>query len=275
MRNAAAPQLPVLAHRATDAAERQLRIFALGRLRVETADGPFADDWLDQRPGQLLRYLVCARAASADAIAEAICPNAPITAPGNVRYFVHTLRTRLEPRRPKHGDSSFLVSRSGGYSLDPQRVWIDVDDFERDAAAGLRAFTHGDRRAAAELLERAIALYRDDFLADYPYAVWALTERERLRALACEALRALAGLRTSDPVEASSYLERLAELEPFDSEVQRDLICTWLRLGRKTRALRHYQSFRVRLLREFGEQPDFELVDLVNQGRFVGAAASR
>jgi hypothetical protein len=44
--------------------------------------------------------------------------------------------------------------------------------------------------------------------------------------------------------------------------VHRQLLTAWLRLGRRTEAARRYTSFRMRMLREFGEEPDFELAEL-------------
>src|SRR4051794_21994876 len=40
---------------------RDYRIYALGALRVEGPGGPLRGDWVEQRPGELLRFLVCAR----------------------------------------------------------------------------------------------------------------------------------------------------------------------------------------------------------------------
>ena len=37
------------------------RVFAMGTLRIESPRGPLTGDWLEQRPGQLLRFLVCER----------------------------------------------------------------------------------------------------------------------------------------------------------------------------------------------------------------------
>ena len=112
---------------------------------------------------------------------------------------------------------------------------------------------------------RAAQLYQGDFLCDDPYAEWALGEREQLRATATEVLRALADLRGEGP-DAAACLERLADMEPFDTDVQRRLLEAWLRQGRRSRAVRHYETFRWRLMREFGERPGFDLAQLASEG---------
>jgi DNA-binding SARP family transcriptional activator len=244
-----------------------LRIFALGRLRVAGADGPLAEDWVGQRPGQLLRFLVCQRhrIAPADVIAEAMWPYPGAGAPITVRCLVHALRARLDPGRAGTA-RSVVVCHRGGYALDHDHVWIDVDEFEREATGGLAALATGDRTRARQCLERAVVLYGDDLLIDEPYADWVLVERERLRALAADALRALAELCADEPHAAVGYLERLSELEPFDDDVERELLSAWLRMGRKSRAARHYHWFSVRVQREFGAMPDFELAPLLRAG---------
>jgi DNA-binding SARP family transcriptional activator len=247
--------------------EPTLRIFALGRLRVAGPEGPLAQDWLGQRPGQLLRFLVCQRhrIAPADVIAEAMWPYPGAGAPITVRCLVHALRARLEPGRAGNALSPVVCHR-GGYALDHDQVWIDVDEFEREATSGLAALATGDRARARECLERAVDLYEDDLLTDEPYADWVLVERERLRALAADALRALAELCAEEPHAAAGYLERLSELEPFDDDVERQLLSAWLRMGRKSRAARHYHWFRVRVQREFGAGPELELAPLMRAG---------
>jgi DNA-binding SARP family transcriptional activator len=253
-------------HRQADA-QQALRIYTFGRLRVEAGDRQLTGPWLDQRAGQLLRYLTCERrrVAPADAIVEAIWPKAGPAASNSVRHFVHVLRERLEPHRPRGVESSYVVSRRGGYALASGQVWVDADEFEAEARRGMTALTAGDVRSAEPRLLRAAHLYEDDFLADEPYADWALTEREYLRATATNVLRALADIRGEGP-EAAACLERLAHMEPFDTDVQRRLLTTWLRLGRRSRAARHYDTFKWRLMREFGERPGFELAELAVGG---------
>ena len=161
-----------------------------------------------------------------------------------VRYFIHALRKRLEPDRPKRGRASVVLARRGGYTLNDAEVWIDADEFEAQVNAGVAALAHGERAAAAERFEQALSLYQGDFLADEPYAEWALTERERLRALAEKPLRALSELHADDPEVAAAYLERLAQMEPLDGDVERELLSLWVRQGRLSRAVRHYQAFQ-------------------------------
>jgi DNA-binding SARP family transcriptional activator len=246
------------------AAGPQLRIYALGELRLEGREGPITGEWLEQRSGQLLKYLVCERhrVVPTEMIAEALWPNSKPTTLNTVRHFVHALRARIEPDRPKRGPGSIIVARHGGYVLNHENVWLDVDEFEHQVRTGLAALATGEDARAIERFEQALALYAGDFLADEPYAEWAFAERERLRSLVEKPLRALAELRVDDPSAQVAYRERLAEMDPFDSDAQRQLIATLVRVGKRSRAARLYHAFRLRLMREFNEQPDFELTEL-------------
>jgi DNA-binding SARP family transcriptional activator len=244
----------------------ELRITSFGRTHVDSGEGPLGGLWIQHRPGQLLKYLVCERnrVVHAEEIAEAIWPGSGPQALGRVRHFVHALRARLEPGRPRRAQSAFVVSVQGGYAVDRRRVRIDADDFEQAADAGLAAAEDGDARTARTELERAVELYRGEFLADEPYAEWAYAERNRLRALAATSLRALGELEAAEGnlPAAAAHLERLAELEPFDSDLHRKLLEVWLAQGRRTEAARRFAAFRVRMQREFGEEPEFTLAEL-------------
>jgi DNA-binding SARP family transcriptional activator len=242
-----------------------LRVHALGRFHVEAPTGSLAGPWLEQRPGELLKLLCTERRREVfvDEIAEALWPNRGFQARGFVRHFVHVLRNQLEPDRAR-GESSFILAPRGGYALDRSLVRIDADEFERGLKEGELALANGDRSGAVDRLEDALKLYHGDFLSDERYAEWALAERNRLRSRAEDALRAISDIKREchDLQGASAALERLAVLQPFDSDVQRDLIGLQIRRGRRTEAMRRYGELRKRLHREFGEEPDFQLADL-------------
>jgi DNA-binding SARP family transcriptional activator len=186
-----------------------------------------------------------------------------MTTSGPVRHAIHGLRAHLEPERGKNEESQYIHAHHGSYALNMDRIWVDADAFEDEVRVGLAAFGQGEIGGATQHLERALALYQGDFLADEPYAEWALVERERLRALVEKPLRVLAELSANKPYRAAGYLERLAEMAPFDNEIQRSLISLWVKQGRKSRAVRHYQAFQLRLLKQFGEEPSFGLNDVV------------
>jgi DNA-binding SARP family transcriptional activator len=237
-------------------------VSVLGETVVEIADGVADRAWLSQRPGRLLRYLVSQRGrfVPGDEIAEALWPEASAGADEKVRYLVHLLRRRLEPHRPHRGHSLSVQCVAGAYALGPS-VWIDVQTFEELVEAGLCAFQRRDDDLALGLLNRALGLYRGDFLSDEPYVDWAMIERERVREIAEDALRAAVEIceRQRKLGMALDYARWLAGMVRYDSDVQLRLITLCLRCGRRSEAARRYGAFRTLLLREFGEEPEFDL----------------
>jgi DNA-binding SARP family transcriptional activator len=245
----------------------QLRIFTFGRTRVESGEGPLAGEWLGHRPGHLLKYLITHRdrVVPTDELIEVFWPAAGPRGDRSVRQAVHTLRDRLEPSREKHGASAFVAARSAGYELQRASIWIDADDFEESVRAGLKAIAQGDHETGEAVLARATGLYRGEFLAEEAYADWAFAERDRLRDLAVQALRAMSDVKLGmgDLEGATEPLQRLAELDQYDADIQRDLIVLLLRRGRHPDAVRRFELVRRRYRHTFGEDPPFELADAV------------
>jgi DNA-binding SARP family transcriptional activator len=243
-----------------------LYICTLGRTRVLGPEGPIGGRWLANRPGQILKYLVTERHRTvyADEIVERLWPRASAPATRGLRYFIHALRDQLEPGRPPRKLSSFVLAERGGYTLNQARVTVDASEFERHVSAGLDAVRRGDGAEARRRLSAGLDLYAGDYLADEPYADWALPERERLRRIASDALRALAGLKqqSGEHEGAARDMERLAELDPFDVDVHRDLLVLLMLLGRRTEAARRYEALRHRMLATFGDALDFTLADV-------------
>lgn len=236
-----------------------LRVFTLGRSRVESGEGPLAGEWLGHKPGAVLKYLLTHRdrIVPTDELIEVFWPESARKGVTNVRQAVHTLRDRLEPGRPKHGGSAFVVSRSGGYELERSSMWIDADDFEDSVRAGFRARLEGDVETAEAALSRAAGLYRGDFLAEEIYADWAFGERDRMRELAGSALRGLHELKAEagDLEGATEQLQRLGELEPYDLGVHRELMAVLVRRGRHPEAARRDELMRRRYRKMFGTDP--------------------
>jgi DNA-binding SARP family transcriptional activator len=239
----------------------RLNVLTLGTTKIESGGG----DWLDQRTGQMLKYLIATRprAVTIDEIAESIWRDASYTVSGSVRYYVHSLRRALEPGRANRAPATFILSRGGGYRLNLDRVHIDADEFESRIDTGLAALD-GDRRTAAVEIEAGIALYRGDFLAELPFAEWAMAERARLHDMACTGLSTLVDIRLDEGSadQGVRWLEQLSTLQPYDQGVHERLIDLEIRLGRHTSAMRRYSALSSRINRAFGHEPSFTPAEL-------------
>ena len=252
----------------------QLSVVLLGRTALASAETPLDGHWLRQRPGQLFKYLLVHRdrLVPTDELAETFWPDGGHAALTNVRYCIHVVREQLEPRRARRAPSAFVVAENGGYRLDRGRIEVDADRFESLASGGLAAAARGDSNASDALAE-ATELYGGDLVAEEPYAEWALAERDRLRTLASESLRTLAWIAasTKHPRAATAHLRRLATLEPFDVQIQQELLALYIQHGRHSEAKRLYASLRVRMRHHFGEELDFTLPELAERTRHRAA----
>jgi DNA-binding SARP family transcriptional activator len=258
-------------HARSEQGKPALQVSVLRPFMIEGINGPIGGRWVEQRPGQLLKFLISqrGRAVPGDQIAEAIWSDArPEVARNRLRFYVHALRERLEPERGHRSPSRFIVAKAGGYQLDTSQIWIDADEFETEVVAGFSALRHGLRDEADAHFAKGLALYHTSFLVEDPFEDWGLEERERLQGLAARALRSRIDLADHrDDLEALAVdSRRLAEMEPFDADAQKLVIEICLRRGRRSEAYRRYSAFRKRMLSHFGEEPDFDLLDVCAGG---------
>lgn len=244
----------------------EMRVTALGRFSIEVRHEPITGPWQQQRPGQLLRYLISNRdrRVTIEEIAEALWTHPGEQTLGSVRYSIHVLRSILEPSRKSRAPSTFISTSGAGYRLNEALVEVDADRFEDLAAEGAGALTIDDRDRAKDNLAAAARLYGGDFLADDLYADWAIPERERLRYTASLVLRRLAifALEDGESLRATEFARRLSDLEPLDGELQRYAIEVYLSAGRRGEAARRFETYAKRLRGAYGERPDFTLADV-------------
>jgi DNA-binding SARP family transcriptional activator len=244
--------------------EHRLRVLTLGRTSVRAGGACLDGEWLDTRSGELLRYLVVrrTRAITADEIGEALWRDASYTIAKNVRTCIHRLRGELEPTRMAGDAFHLLLTRGSSYVLNRDLLDVDVDEFESHLDAGLSEIER-DPAEARLALRTALALYNGEFMADAPFAEWAIPERERLHERACHALRVLADLELqyfgSDAARVT--LTQLAALQPLDESVVREIIALEMRSGRCTDAKRRYDHLARSMREALGRSPTFTLAD--------------
>ncbi len=166
-----------------------------------------------------------------------------------------SLRQALFSIRRALGETAGALRQEGdALALDPAVADVDAAAFERAVV-----------EATPEALERAAAIYRGDLLSGFAlgeasFEEWLLSERERLRELAVEALTRLLvhQRKTGTPETAIQTALRLLTLDPLQESVHRVLMRLYADLGRRAAALRQYQQCVSVLARELGAEPEAE-----------------
>jgi DNA-binding SARP family transcriptional activator len=244
----------------TPAAPRQLAptlaVHLLGRFHVRL-DGVAVDDWPSGRGRSLFKYLLVHRDLwpRREVLMEVFWPDSPPAAARNsLNVAVHGLRRALRAA----ADVPVVVLRDGAYRLaEDVRLWVDVDEFERHAAAGRRLEAAGDPAGAIAEYEAAASLYRGDFLADDPYEDWPVLTRERLRLTHLDDLDRLSRLHFDQRrygASAALCLD-LLERDACREDAHQRLIRCYSRQGHTHLALRQYRACAAALRDELGVDP--------------------
>ena len=157
----------------------------LGPLEVLDGDRALALGGVRQRGLLALLLLHANEVVSSDRLIAALWAEDPATEQLTtaLQVAVSRLRQRLEPARGSGQPSELLVTRPPGYVLRLSRRQLDLQRFEDLAAAGRKALASGDPSRAAEILGRALALWRGCPLADLGYESFAQAEIGRAEEL--------------------------------------------------------------------------------------------
>ncbi|MEW5870489.1 MAG: BTAD domain-containing putative transcriptional regulator [Chloroflexota bacterium] len=165
----------------------------------------------------------------------------------------------------------------GEVSLSPSySVFIDVEAFgalleNAPPGAGEQASQRQiglDRTVEDEAmrLRQAVTLYQGDLLEGM-YDDWVLNEREYLREQFLQALNRLLQLEKGAGrlEEALRYALRLAQAEPWQEQVQREVMRLYVALQRPEAALKQYEACRTALRNELDIEPEPETVALAQE----------
>ncbi|MEU0079874.1 BTAD domain-containing putative transcriptional regulator [Micromonospora tulbaghiae] len=230
---------------------RGYRIGILGRIEVSV-------DAVAVSLAPLERALVASLAAhhgrivSVDRLIDGLWPDDPPTGARNrVQAVVASVRRVAKPE--------LILTRSPGYQLNPAAV---VDSAEFAAEVGAAAAT-ADARRTVELLDRALARWRDDAFVDVGSRLVEY-ERDRLRELREHAteLRAEALLSLGLHRELVPELTTLVRDRPLRERLRGQLMVALHRSGRQAEALAVYRAGVRVLAEEHGIDPGPELRQL-------------
>jgi TolB-like protein len=223
----------------------------LGRFEAHWADGEPVD-FISKKAQALLAYLAVesGHAHTRDQVATLLWSET-----GDERAR-HNLRQALSKIR--RCCNALVVSRGDSLEIDSASCTVDVVEFERLA-----------KSKDPDELGRCLDLYRGDLLdgvipREPVYDEWLLLARSRLRRIACEAAdqfvhTLVAQNRTEEAIQA---LNRRLVMDPACEPAHSKLMELLARIGRRSDALRQYQTCVEALERELGAEPSAETKSL-------------
>ncbi len=220
----------------------------------------------------LLAYLgVTGKRLGRDALAALFWPDLEESqANAYLRHTLWELRKAL-------GEVRIEIDREAVGLAPEADLWIDVARFQDLLAQG-----EADRAAAEGILAEAVSLYRDDFLAGFTlrdspdFDEWQLLQAESLRRQYGEALRALVDACTArgEYDTAIAHAQRWLALDALDESPHRALMQLYAWVGRRSAAIRQYETCANILRDQLGAAPEAATTVLYDQIR-AGAIGAR
>jgi len=248
---------------------RPLTIRLLGRFRVWRKDELIPPEaWPTQKCKTLLKILLTERGhvVQRDRLLELLWPDlAPDSARGSLHVAISQLRRLLEPGLERPGHSHFVLTRSGGYLLEPgEDCWIDVDAFWEALNRGKHWAERGEWGPAVASFRAAEDLYHGDYLQEDLYEAYTVAPRERLREayLTCLSELAHCCARLGEFEEAVAACERLLARDRVRESAYRQLMTYHYRRGERDQAVRAFERCRTTLAETLGVAPMPQTRDL-------------
>ncbi|MFG2822920.1 BTAD domain-containing putative transcriptional regulator [Kitasatospora sp. NPDC048365] len=191
----------------------------------------------------------------------------PRSAPTTLQTYILQLRRRLDSVLRAHGPRTakdVLRTQYNGYVLEIRPEELDVQEYERYAAAGLQALDAHDDEAASRLLGTALGCWRGPVLVDVQAGSRLAIEVMRLEESRIGVLerRIDADLRLGRHHELLSELAVLSVQHPWHENLHAQHMLALYRSGRQWRALDVFKRLRATMVDEFGLEPSARLQQL-------------
>jgi LuxR family maltose regulon positive regulatory protein len=242
----------------------RLKIYALGEGQV-VCDGHAlsSSDWQAAMAKELFFYILLNAPLERDAIGTVFWPDLPSK---KVSNSFHTTLHRIR----RAVGSQTVVVKEGLYRLGDVRYWFDVEEFE-SLIARARLLPPHDWQAE-DLWQRALALYRGDFLPEVE-RIWCISKREALREMYIEALIGMGRCHEArrDFEGAVAWYRRALETDDLREDIHCLIMRCYFEAGQRSKALAQYRHCERALKEELGLEPSLETRQLYEHISGVGS----
>ena len=255
----------------TSPATAALYIQTLGSFRIQQSGCEIEPNaWRRTKALQLLQFLVCRRGqlVHREQLLEMLWPDtSSTTAATGLRVALNELRRVLILTEAKDDSPNFIRREGEGLLLDMNLgVHVDADEFARLLKLA-QTLEDKNPKQALEIYESGLALYRGDFLEEYPYAEWARQERENLSVtylLAAERLARLL-IERGESERGLRWANAIVAKDPLWEEGYVLLMQGHWKRGNRAQAVRIYDRCRRRLRETLNLDPSPHVIELYNE----------
>jgi ATP/maltotriose-dependent transcriptional regulator MalT/two-component SAPR family response regulator len=247
-----------------------IKIYSLGRFSLIENDKPrrFAGK-AQKKPLDMLKAMVAlgGRDISEQKIIDTLWPDA--TYNGGRSMF----KTTLHRLRKLMTNCSAIVLQEGRLALDNRQCWVDAWAFERFLGEADKMWSQEQRRKgvhkitekqkeAVRLTEKAVAMYKGNFLETDSNEPWTIFLREHLRMRYIRAVGRLGSYweEAGELEKAADCYESGLRVNDLTEEFYQYLMSCHCRLGRKAEAIKTYQHCCSVLKANLGIEPSPETI---------------
>ncbi len=244
-----------------------LRIHTLGGVRLVRQGQPIVfSGKVPQRPLDLLCFVACAgpQGAERGTLARQLWDDGE----GDIDLdaAIKAMDVALVRLRKLLGDGggAWLLSQNGRISLNPQAVWVDVQQLRQLEAQAQQAQGHQWPALALRVTQDLQALGPGDFLGNDEGAPWVLAMRQQCRQMVVRAMQATSAVLFDGGQGANAILglESALKLDPIAEPLYQALIRIHLAGGQPNDALRVYRRCRDMLSVLTGSAPSVQTTQL-------------
>jgi DNA-binding SARP family transcriptional activator len=230
-------------------------------------DGEIVDLGPNNKAITILKYLLAnrSRPVSQDHLMGWLWPESNLKkARWSLNSAIHGLRKLLNGCPSV--SPNYVSLEDGYYRLSPSvRVSTDVDEFDSHYERGRILEKEYRMGEAAIEYEKAIDLYRGDYLIEDLYEDWTMVERERLANAYMDILDRLAVhyMEVEQHQESIRTCYRVLEKDRCHEDSYRLLMRCYAQIGQLSTAVRQYRMCEQILGQEYGTSPSLETRSLL------------
>lgn len=256
----------------TEKVRPTLEVRLFGQLEVLQEGHPVPASAYGRRQTQrLLKILLTSRGRvfNKDELIEALYGGKdPQKKAGNLRGRISELRRALEPDLEKGGNSQYILRIGEGYCFSSNApICLDTELSQEQIRSGQQAQEKGQWRLAVEAYEKALKLYRGEFLEADRYEEWSLGSREMWQeeylAVLCQLAECYAELGNSK--KAINCCKQVLAIQPTREAAIRNLMQYYYVAGEDSRAMEVFETGRQVLKERLDGEPSSETTSLYEQ----------